>query len=37
MIIIDNTKVNKSELESGIFIVEISDNNSVEKHKLIIN
>ena len=35
--IINNTKINKSELGSGIFIVEISDNNSVEKHKLIIN
>ena len=35
--IINNTKINKSEIGSGIFIVEISDNNSVEKHKLIIN
>ena len=33
----NNIKINKSELGSGIFIVEISDNNSVEKHKLIIN
>ena len=35
--IINNTKINKSKIGSGIFIVEISDNNSVEKHKLIIN
>ena len=35
--IINNIKINKSEIGSGIFIVEISDNNSVEKHKLIIN
>jgi len=35
--IINNTKINKSEIGSGIFIVEISDNNSVEKYKLIIN
>ncbi|MGY8987084.1 MAG: T9SS type A sorting domain-containing protein, partial [Flavobacteriales bacterium] len=35
--IINNTKINKSELGSGIFIIEISDKNSVEKHKLIIN
>jgi hypothetical protein len=35
--IINNTKINKSEIGSGIFIVEISDNNFVEKHKLIIN
>ncbi|MGY8989727.1 MAG: T9SS type A sorting domain-containing protein, partial [Flavobacteriales bacterium] len=35
--IINNIKINKSEMGSGIFIVEISDNNSVEKHKLIIN
>ena len=35
--IINSTKINKSEIGSGIFIVEISDNNSVEKHKLIIN
>ena len=35
--IINNTKINKSRIGSGIFIVEISDNNSVEKHKLIIN
>ena len=33
----NNIKINKSEIGSGIFIVEISDNNSVEKHKLIIN
>ena len=35
--IINNTKVNKSELGSGIFIVEISDKNSLEKYKLILN
>jgi len=35
--IINNTKINKSRIGSGIFIVEISDNNSLEKHKLIIN
>ena len=35
--IINNIKINKSVIGSGIFIVEISDNNSVEKHKLIIN
>jgi len=34
---INNIKINKSEIGSGIFIVEISDNSSVEKHKLIIN
>ena len=33
----DDIFINKSEIGSGIFIVEISDNNSVEKHKLIIN
>jgi len=35
--IINNTKINKSEIGSGIFIVEISDENKVEKQKLIIN
>lgn len=35
--IINNININKSELGSGIFIVEISDNNFVEKHKLILN
>ena len=35
--IINNIKINKSEIGSGIFIVEISDNNFVEKHKLILN
>ena len=35
--IINNIKINKSEIGSGIFIVEISDNNSVEKNKLILN
>jgi len=35
--IINNIKINKSEIGSGIFIVEISDNNFVEKHKLVIN
>ena len=33
----DDLFVNKSEIGLGIFIVEISDNNSLEKHKLIIN
>ena len=35
--IINSTKINKSEIGSGIFIVEISDKNSLEKHKLILN
>ena len=35
--IINNININKSEIGSGIFIVEISDNNFVEKHKLILN
>ena len=33
----DHIFINKSEIGPGIFVVEISDNNSVEKHKLIIN
>ena len=35
--IINSTKINKSEIGSGIFIVEISDKNLLEKHKLILN
>ena len=32
----NNTTINKSEFANGIYIVEISDDNSVEQHKLII-
>jgi hypothetical protein len=35
--IINNINIDKSELGSGIFIVEISDNNFVEKNKIILN
>lgn len=33
----NHININKSELGSGIFLVEILDNNFVEKHKLILN
>jgi len=32
----NNTTINKSEFANGIYIVEISDDNLVEQHKLII-